>query len=160
MIKARNCKNEKVVVCTKLSDSEGCDPRWLDYELAKNSYKSNVVEEGLLVTVVNGNDKTRFVITDYVYNEEVRLKIEKLDTATCKKRDDYALFEYNREERKARNGNTYEERVTCAVPLQTVQQKEIARLREAVSVLSKKAAAYDEIIAEREKRKAKRNANK
>lgn len=160
MIKARNCKNEKTVVCTKLKDSEGYDPIRLDYELAMHSYKSNVVEDGLLVTVVNGNNKTRFVITDYVYNEEVRLKIEKLDTATCKKRDDYALFEYNRGERVARNGNTYEERVTCAVPLQTEQDKEIARLREAVRLLSEKAAAYDKIIAEREQRKAKRNANK
>ena len=160
MLIARNCKNEKTVVCTKLNDSEGYDPRRLDYELAMHSYKSNVVEDGLLVTVVNGNDKTRFVITDYVYNQEVRLKIEKLDTATCKTRDGYALFEYTRDEREAKNGNTYEEHVDCAVPLQTEQDKEIAKLREAVSLLAEKAAAYDKIIAEREQRKAKRNANK
>lgn len=160
MLIARNCKNEKTVVCTKLKDSEGYDPRRLDYELAMHSYKSNVVEDGLLVTVVNGNDKTRFVITDYVYNQEVRLKIEKLDAATCKTRDGYAIFEYTRDEREAKNGNTYEEHVDCAVPLQTEQDKEIAKLREAVSLLAEKAAAYDKIIAEREQRKAKRNANK
>lgn len=160
MLVARNCKNEKTVVCTKIKDSEGYDPRSLVYELATRSYKSNVVEEGLLVTVVNGNNKTRFVITDYEYNEEVRLKIEKLDTATCKVRDNHAIFEYNREEREAKNGNTYEEHVSCVVPLQTEQEKEIAKLRESVRLLSEKAAAYDKIMAEREKRKAKRNANK
>ena len=160
MIKARTCKNEKFVVCTKLSDSEGYDPRVLDYELAKNSYKSNVVEDGILVTVTDGSNKTRFVITDYVYNDEVRLKIEKLDSDFSKIRNNYAIVEYTRDERVARNGNTYEERVTCTVPLQTEQEREIAKLREMVSLLSEKAAAYDEILAEREIRKARRNANK
>ena len=160
MLKAPNCKNEKTVVCTKIKDSEGYDPRVLNYELATRSYKSNVVEDGLLVTVENGNDKTRFVITDYVYNGEVRLKIEKLSTANCKIRDGHAIFEYTRDEREAKNGNTYEEHVDCVVPLQTEQDKEIAKLRESVRLLTEKAAAYDKIIAEREQRRAKRNANK